>query len=272
MTSRFLRHDWEPAPQAADGASAGNSAITPDEPASRIFPSAAPATDGGSLADAQPSVCTGTSSTLYVPEHCEPRYPYPLLVWLEHGPANSDEFHALMERVSPRNYLGLLIPSTASQASSREGEPFGADVQPVLENEVREAVRRVRRDYRVHSERIYVAGFGTAASLSLELLLHRPDWFAGAAAFGGGLPDGGTPLLRYRELRDKRVLLAAGIDSDATLQNVVRSARLLYTAGLSIAAHIPHEGMCDSAEKPADKLLRRLDEWLMQGIWSATPV
>lgn len=44
---------------------------------------------------------------LFVPEHFEPRYDYPLIVWLHSDDSSEWELDSVMEAISLRNYLAI---------------------------------------------------------------------------------------------------------------------------------------------------------------------
>ena len=58
--------------------------------------------------------------SLYLPEHYEHSYAYPLIVWLHGDGGTEDDTQLLMPMISERNYVGLGI-----RGDQRHGEWFG---------------------------------------------------------------------------------------------------------------------------------------------------
>ena len=110
----------------------------------------------------------------FLPTGYEPHYPYPLLVFF-HGQGGSDEqIVRLAPRLSRRNYvcIGLRGPEPASQRpDGRLGYSWGTEGQndSLVEDYVLGAVEQTRRNYHIHSERIYLAGFSEGACTLIGL-------------------------------------------------------------------------------------------------------
>jgi phospholipase/carboxylesterase len=183
---------------------------------------------------------------VYVPEHYEHNYAYPLIVWLYPPASAPRQWRRSMKCISERNYVGVSIPigdyeETASQVFA--------------------TVARVRKRFHLHTERVYLVGFNDAGTRAVELGLSRPGWFGGIAAVSAGFPKIARPLSRYEELRGKRVFLALTERDGAALAGEVRRAqRLLFSAGMRVtcctaAADDRHAG-----------LLREIDRWIMGDI------
>lgn len=188
-----------------------------------------------------------------MPECYEPRYAYPLLVWLRPGDERLPGFARLMAGISERNYFGVSIPLPRST---------GAGQIATLEAAVRNAALRLHNEYNIHSERIFPIGLDRAATSALQLFLTRPEWFAGAMALGGGWPRSRSPLSQFRTLRGKRVLLGPGsTDSAAQDDRTLRMARLLHSAGLTVTLLGP-----TPIWRRLPHVLREIDHWVMATI------
>src|SRR5437868_4844794 len=151
----------------------------------------------------------------FLPTGYEPNYAYPLLVFFHGQGGNEEQVLRLAPRLSRRNYIciGLQGPEPIGRrADGRFGYAWGADgpCTALLEDYVFRAVEQTRRNYHVHSERIFLAGFCEGATEAYRLGLTFPDRFAGAIALNGILPRHGL-LLRLPEVRQLRVLIGHGI-------------------------------------------------------------
>src|SRR5205809_7364406 len=141
----------------------------------------------------------------FLPTGYEPRYAYPLLVFF-HGHGGSEEqILRLAPRLSRRNFIciGLRGPEALEpRADGRPAFSWGPDVGSCdahVEDYLLRAVEQTRRNYHVHSERIYLAGFCEGATLAYRLGLLFPERFAGVISLNGSLPRRGGPLLRLQE-------------------------------------------------------------------------
>lgn len=207
---------------------------------------------------------------VFVPENYEPNYAYPLVVWLHEAGRSERDIVDVLPHISMRNYLGLALRGTAPAHPRLPGDgiaPASYRWSPsersrlVFQDELHASVRRLRKDFHIHSERVFLAGAAEGASLAWELFLARPEWFAGVAVFGGRFPWRRRPLRRYRELRGKRVFLAADASAPAGLSDAEHLGRLLYTAGLNVRVrcHVP-------SRRWPRSIFRQVDHWIMDAI------
>lgn len=200
----------------------------------------------------------------FLPTGYEPNYAYPLLVFFHGQGGNEEQVLRLAPRLSRRNYIciGLRGPFSAGERSDgRNGYAWGLEASrcdAMLEDYVFGAIEQTRRNYHVHSERIFLAGFCEGASVAYTLGLSFPEKFAGVISLNGAMPRGGA-LLRLPEVRPLRVLIGHGIaNAIVPLTTARQNFRLLYTAGLSVrmntypATHRLHPDM-----------LRDINRWVM---------
>jgi len=204
-----------------------------------------------------------------LPDVYEPGYSYPLLVWFHDQGGSEENVFEVLPQISERNYLALAIrgniPVSDQQASWSVAE---AGAESLLDK-VEEAVERMSDQFSIHRERVYLAGVGSGGTTALELLLQRPEAFAGAACLGGEFPHLAHPLAKFRGLRGRRVLLATSLDCpNVKITDLVNSGRLLYSAGVQVGTRIYQQ----PGGVPTPKMLRDLDAWLMDGIASAVRV
>lgn len=224
---------------------------------------------GGSSRANQLTDRAGRPVCLFVPEHYEAKYAYPLIVWLHGGGGNERELLTALPMISQRNYIGLSFRGTSPAKSKPRGGYHWSTADDDLAEFQRglyEAVCDLRRRYHVHSERVFLAGFDEGATLALDLFLRQPEWYGGAICLGGRFPQSGHALARFRDLHDKRVLVATGAhDSISTPADNVRAGRLLHAAGLSVSTRIVEAG-----HEVTRTMLRQIDHWIMDGICAVT--
>jgi phospholipase/carboxylesterase len=200
----------------------------------------------------------------FLPTGYEPRYAYPLLVFLHGHGGNEEQMVRLAPSLSRRNFIcvGLRGPHPLDcRADGTWGYTWGADegCDVSVEDYVLMAVEQTLRTYHIHSERIYLAGFGEGATLAYRLGLTFPDKFGGVISLNGAMPRRGCPLFRMPEVRQLRVFIGHGIaNSVVPLSLAQRDFRLLYTAGLTVEMHTyptPHRMHPD--------MLRDLNRWVI---------
>jgi phospholipase/carboxylesterase len=251
-----------------------------EEPADSINQ---PAPDTGSVAEVillsetgtVRGVCERTRTSVrpcgvFVPENYERHYAYPLIIWLHEAGRSERDIVNVLPHISMRNYLGLALRGT-TQAHQRADDDGNASAQYrwsrsersriSFQDELYASVRRLRRDYHIHTERIFLAGSGDGATMAWELFLARPEWFAGLAAFGGRFPWRRRPLRRYRELRQKRVFMAADARDPEGLSRAEEVAPLLYSAGIDVTVRCSMPG-----ERWPQAFFRPIDRWIMHAI------
>ncbi len=205
--------------------------------------------------------------TLFGPLHYEPRYAYPLIVWL-HGPgADEQQLLRVMPMVSMRNYVAVAPRGLRLRA---RGEPTATGFAwPETEDGVSEAARRVFGAIRAASDkfhiapdRVFLAGFESGGTMALRLALGWAERFAGVASFGGRFPRGGRPLVNLSRARRLAVFLAAGRRSPSyPTGRVCEDLRLLHVAGMWVTLRqYPYD------HELAPQMLADMDRWIIEQI------
>ncbi len=176
----------------------------------------------------------------FLPTGYEPNYPYPLLVFFHGHGGNEEQILRLAPRLSRRNFISIGLRGTqllGQRADGSLGYTWGADGQfdSLMEDYVLQAIEQTRRNYHVHSERIYLAGICEGAAFAYRLGLTFPERFGGVISLNGSLPPRGTLYLRLEDIRSLRVFIGHGIANAVIPLSMARSDfRLLYTAGLDV--------------------------------------
>jgi phospholipase/carboxylesterase len=201
----------------------------------------------------------------FLPTAYEPRYPYPLVVFLHGLGGNEEQILRLAPRLSRRNFvcIGLRGPHrVGARDDGRPGCSWGPEgtVDALIEDYVLQAVEQSRRQYHIHSERIYLAGICEGAMLAYHLGLLFPEKFAGVISLNGTMPRHGRPLLRYPEIRDLRVFIGHGIaNAVLPMSLALNDCKLLYTAGLSVEMHT-----YPSTHRLHPDMLRDINRWIIR--------
>ncbi|HKB40819.1 MAG TPA: PHB depolymerase family esterase [Gemmataceae bacterium] len=203
----------------------------------------------------------------FLPTGYETNYPYPLLVFFHGHGGDEEQVLRLAPRLSRRNYIciGLRGPeSVGPRPDGRCGYGWGQDgsCDATIEEYVLRAVEQTRRNYHVHSERVYLAGFCEGATLAYRLGLSFPERFAGVLSLNGIMPRRGCPLMRLTDLRTLRVFIGHGIaNAVIPLPLARRDHLLLYTAGLPVRMHT-----YPTTHRIHPDMLRDVNRWIMEHV------
>ena len=178
----------------------------------------------------------------FAPVGYEPRYPYPLIVFLHGDGGNEEQILRLAPRVSRRNFVSIGLRGPVCTGPNRKGAlgfSWGdASHLPMIEDYLLEAIRQTRRQYHIHSERIYLAGFAEGATLAYRMGLLFPDKINGVIALNGHMPRVDRPLLRLPDVRSLQVFIGHGVANSIVPASLVREDhRLLYAAGMEVEMH-----------------------------------
>lgn len=204
--------------------------------------------------------------SVQLPENYEARYAYPLVVWFHGNGSSESEITSVMPNISDRNFIGLSLRGNVALDSGFGWSASETEIDELLKD-VEAQVRTCRREYHIHSERIYLAGFASGALVAMELLLRRPEWFGGAACLCGSFPKLHVPSRRFVDFKNKRVLLTtSAANRSSGVGEVVAAGRLLYASGMQIGTRVYQ----DVGSVPSHKMLRDLNHWLMDDVCSVT--
>src|SRR5205807_9063167 len=127
----------------------------------------------------------------------------------------------LAPRLSRRNYICIGLRGPQPVNGCRAGHPrytWDPDgcCDTAVEDYVLQAVEQTRRNYHVHSERIYLAGVREGAAVAYRLGLVFPERFAGVISLNGAMPRRSGPLLRLPDIRQLRVFIGHGLANAVT--------------------------------------------------------
>jgi len=223
--------------------------------------------DGTPLTQYEPPLSTsGRVTSMWVPDGYEANYAYPLLVWFHDDGQSEAIVHRLMPTLSDRNYLGLGLRGDLISGNGFAWSHTGTDRERLKEDTL-EIACNMRREYHVHSERVFLAGIGSGADAALEVFLSRPEAYGGVAAFNGSFRTFSSEALGGLSLEDHRILLArSGVTGLASIASMAAASRKLSELGadVQIETFPPEAGPGIST-----KALSALNHWLMGGIFSA---
>lgn len=212
-----------------------------------------------------------TPQALFAPQHYEPRYAYPLLVWLHDSGEDEWQLLEVMPLVSLRNYVAVGPRGVLVRDATGADQWGWSQARPqvdLAEERVFAAIDAASRRYHVDRRRIFLAGAGSGGTMALRIAAAWPERFAGAASLGGPLPEAHwAPLSQWNRVRNLPVFLAVGGHSRTySPTRACEDLRLLRTAGL-VSITLREYRPCTHPVIP--HALRDLDRWIMEHIDSS---
>jgi phospholipase/carboxylesterase len=174
---------------------------------------------------------------LFGPEKYEPRYDYPLLVWLHSCHSSEGELENVMPAMSIQNYVGCAprgpIPSDRSCGRFLWGRSTTAAA--VAEEIVFASIESAAEQFSIDRKRVFLGGFGSGATMALRLALRYPEQFAGVVAICGKFPNEDRSLARLEQARQLPMLWLYGEHSTTcSISDVCETLPLLHSAALAV--------------------------------------
>ncbi len=208
---------------------------------------------------------------LYLPEKYEHNYAYPLMIWL-HGEGNTEnDLLSVMPQITDQNFLGLSFRGNKPSQNSKRGRTwdFSAWEMDRFEERLYDTVCELRKEYHIHSERIYLAGFDSGAKVALNLIQNRPDWFGGALLFGGRLFNKPNQVLEsVKGTQGKRILLGIGSDDHPeVMADHAAAVPFLKGSGMEVSTRIYEAG-----HEMTREMYRDINFWIMDAVCSPATI
>lgn len=198
----------------------------------------------------------------FTPLHYEPNYQYPLLVWLHDDGGEARDLQRVMPLISVRNYVGVSI--TGESLGARRGNGWSQTANGIIsaENKLADALEVATDKFRVHADRIFLAGNGVGGTLATRLALRNPDRFAGALSLGGPFPSGQSPLSMLAVARRLPLFIAHCRDSERyPIERLCEELKLFHTAGLGATIR-----QYPCGDEVTTQMLHDMDVWLMERV------
>lgn len=208
---------------------------------------------------------SSTSSVcLFGPERYEPRYEYPLIVWLHSCNSNEQELAQLMPPLSMQNYVACAPRGT------RAMDPCGrffqwassATATAIAEESIFDAIDVATSQFSIAPNRIFLAGFRGGASMAWRIGLRYPDLFAGVVSVCGQFPNQYQPLAKLAEARNLPTLWMYGDKSaDCGVDHICETLPVLHAAKLSV-----HIRQYPGGDEVLSNMLSDMNSWLMERV------
>ncbi|MDZ7620307.1 MAG: alpha/beta hydrolase-fold protein [Patescibacteria group bacterium] len=212
-----------------------------------------------------------STHALFAPMHYEPKYAYPLIVWL-HGDGDEErQLLRIMPLMSMRNYVAVAPRGSVCEVAATDVRRYGwrqTDRHVSLaEQGVFESIELARAKYHVDLRRVFLAGFDSGGTMAFRVALSHPSRFRGVVSLGGPLPTGRPALGNLQEARTLAILLAIGQHSTTYQpEQACDDLRLLHTAGMFVTLR-----QYPCAHEISPQMLVDVDRWIIEQITNPRP-
>ena len=189
---------------------------------------------------------------------------------LFHPNGGSDETVLnLAPRISRRNFIVISLRGHRPLGPRHEdGTPVFSWEDPNLppgydDQYVVKAIEQTRRNYHIHSERVYLAGIGEGAGVAYRFALNGPEKVAGVVCLNGTMPrPEETERLRPDAVGHWRVFIGHGAYNESVPAEAARKDFVaLYGAGVDVRFRTYPVG-----HKLHPNMLRDINRWLIANV------
>ncbi len=201
---------------------------------------------------------------LFGPERYEPRYDYPLIVWLHSCRSSERELEHIMPALSLQNYVACAPRGNVSCDDQRGLYRWGQSPASaaIAEEVVFESMETACAQFSVARHRIFLAGFGSGATTAWRLALRYPQRFAGVVAMCGDFPHENQPLTNLDAARSMPTLWIFGNESPSCgVRQVCDTLPVLHAASLTVDIR-----QYSCGHELLSNMLQDVNSWLMERV------
>lgn len=203
----------------------------------------------------------------FLPTGYEHNYAYPLIVMFHANGHSDEQVLRYAPRMSRRNFIAISLrgPDVLNTRDEDGLRSFGwnSATEQWLQHYTMKAIQETRKNYHIHSERIYLMGIQDGATAAYRIAMSRPEWFAGMISINGTLPRPAEgPLFTNDQLNHLRVLIAHGAANEVVpLEMARRDFLAWHTAGADVTLNT-----YPSTHRMHADTLRDVNRWLIRNI------
>ena len=177
----------------------------------------------------------GFPHRLFVPEHYEPGYDYPLVVWLHSDASCELELDNVMLALSTRNYVAIAPRSNQQVRGDGRRYRWGSSITDceLAEDLVWDSVQAVSQRLSINTRKIFLAGFGAGGTMAQWIGLKYAKQIAGVISLSGSFPTTPKVLANWKRARSLQVLFAQRQGSTLCPEDeLLRAVRISHQSGL----------------------------------------
>jgi phospholipase/carboxylesterase len=202
---------------------------------------------------------------LFLPADHQPKYAYPLLMVFHAEGEDENAVVRLIPGLSRRNYIAASPRGPVRLGASATGrQEFGwGKTERWADEYLLATVAHIKREYHIHSERIYFVGVGTGATVAYRLGLAMGSDVAGVVALNGQLPKlNSRARSRLNVTSGLRFFIGHGVNNPVVPLSTARQAtRALDAAGVDVRlASYP------TTHRIHPDMLRDVNRWIMGAV------
>ncbi len=143
----------------------------------------------------------------FAPLHYEPKYSYPLIVWLHNNGFNENQINQVIPHISLRNYVAVGV--RGCRATDASGRRFEWPTSPAAVGNAHDcvisAIDEASERFNINPTRIILAGYRDGGAMALRVALQQPERFAAVVSLGGTMPADGGAIVNLHQLRKRRL-------------------------------------------------------------------
>lgn len=195
---------------------------------------------------------------IFRPDGYEPNYAYPLVIWFHEAGGSERTLWKVMAQATDRNALGLAI--RGERVLRRGGFDWLGGDRPRRRERLMAALRELRGEYHIHTERIVLAGEGSGGAAAAHVFNQDPSWYGGLALFDVRRQALPLPLAARKELSGKPVLLDMPTGEMGEAREMTGQLR---SVGMEVRFQHDRQGPVQQSS------YRSLDRWILEAVCGA---
>jgi phospholipase/carboxylesterase len=204
--------------------------------------------------------------SVFAPLHYEPKYSYPLIVWLHGEGQCENQLRYVMPRISMRNYAAVAPRGTIEETPDDGVDRFSWSQSPqhvqAATERILSVIDQASHRLNIHSDRIFLAGSGRGGTMAFRVAMSMPERFGGVLSLGGSFPNGDAPLGRLNDVRRLPLFIAVGRENGSYPESAVcTDLRLFHAAGMAVTVR-----QYPGKDELNDLMLADIDRWVMDAI------
>ncbi len=203
---------------------------------------------------------------LFGPERYEPRYDYPLIVWLHSCHSAERELENVMPALSLQNYVACA--PRAPLCSDPSGRLFrwgkSAASTAMAEELVFDSIDLASQQFSIAPNRVFLVGFGGGGTMAWRIALRYPQRFAGVISICGEFPSQHRPLSNLASARTLPSLWMVGAQSpNCGVGHMCDALPVMHSASLPVDIR---QYQCGN--ELLSNMLLDANSWLMERVTS----
>jgi phospholipase/carboxylesterase len=197
------------------------------------------------------------------PMHYEPKYAYPLFIWLHGSGGDERQLHSIMPHISLRNYVAIAPRGTTPESNQRSFTwTQSSNAIDSATQYVHDCIAIATEKYHINSQKIFIGGLESGGTMALKIATSQPERFAGVISLNGPFPLNSGALCRYKTLRQLPLLMQRCIESTRyTEAQFQEELNLFFTAGMKV-----HYRKYLCGDEIFEPMLRDIDRWMMERV------